>query len=138
MCVCVCLCTWPYLGVVPQQWFMKCQIRFMSTLLQDNLFHYQNFLPPSPPPSLPPLPPSFSTPLPISLSLLQPFGVQDNLKECRVMKKDKIELVAVRAITQISRHPKQPYSFTLKFKGSKRIILNCDNEYVIACTFVSF
>ena len=63
-----------------------------------------------------------------SLPLSSPS--QDNLKESKVMKKDKIELLTVRSITQLTRHPKQPHSFTLKFKGSKRIILNCDTELV--------
>ena len=51
---------------------------------------------------------------------------KDNLKETKVMKREKIELLTVRAITQIGRHPKQPHSFALKLKGAKKIVLNCD------------
>ena len=88
------------------------------------------FLIPPPPPPPPPLSSLSSLPLPLSSLPLPLSSLQDNLKESRVMKKDKIELLTVRSITQLTRHPKQPHSFTLKFKGSKRIILNCDTELV--------
>ena len=73
-------------------------------------------------PSLPLLPPSL--PSPPSLS----SNPQDNLKETKVMKREKIELLTVRAITQVTCHPKQPHSFGLKFKGAKKIVMNCDSE----------
>ena len=63
----------------------------------------------------------------ILLSLSLPH-FQDNLKETRVMKREKIELLTVKGITQVTRHPKQPHSFALKFKGAKKIVLNCDSE----------
>ena len=52
---------------------------------------------------------------------------QDNRRESRVMKREKIELYHVREITRMMDHPKHPHCFTLKFKGSKRVLLNADN-----------
>ncbi len=53
---------------------------------------------------------------------------QDNRKERVIMKKDKIELGAVRCVTRMCNHPKHPHSFTLQLKGSKRLILNADSQ----------
>lgn len=44
------------------------------------------------------------------------------------MRREKVELLAVRGVTQVTRHPKQPHSFTLRFKGAKKVIFNCDTE----------
>ena len=73
----------------------------------------------------PSLPPSLSLSLSLPPSLPLP---QDNRKESRVMKREKIELWYVRQITCILQHPKQPHCLTLRFKGTKRILLNADTE----------
>ena len=55
---------------------------------------------------------------------------QDNRKEVRVMKKEKLELFAVKEVTRMLGHPKHPHCFTMKSKGNKRVLLNADTKYV--------
>ena len=54
---------------------------------------------------------------------------QDNRKETRVMKREKIDLFYTKAITRMMDHPKHPHCFTLKFKGSKCLLFNLDTEH---------
>ena len=53
---------------------------------------------------------------------------QDNRRETRVMKREKIDLFYTKAITRMMDHPKHPHCFALKFKGSKCLLLNVDTE----------
>ena len=52
----------------------------------------------------------------------------DNRKEKSVMKREKIDLGSVRGISRLFNHPKHPHSFSLKLKGSRKLILNADSE----------
>ncbi len=53
---------------------------------------------------------------------------QDNRKETKVLKKDKIEVHVIREVAKVIDHPKHPYAISLKCKGSKRLLLHCDKE----------
>lgn len=54
---------------------------------------------------------------------------QDNRKENKVMRKEKVELIGVLEVTRMVGHPKYPHGFALKYKGSKRMLLNADTEH---------
>ncbi|XP_019855382.1 PREDICTED: tyrosine-protein kinase Abl-like [Amphimedon queenslandica] len=54
---------------------------------------------------------------------------QDNRKEVRVLKRDKVDLLSVREITKIFGHPKHANCFTLKNKGKRnRFLFDCDSN----------
>ena len=60
---------------------------------------------------------------------------QDQHKETRVLRREKVELLMVRAITRLLQHPKHPHCFTLKLKGRRnRFLFNCDTRYVSIAT----
>ena len=46
----------------------------------------------------------------------------------QVMRKEKVELIGVLEVTRMVGHPKYPHGFALKYKGSKRMLLNADTE----------
>lgn len=54
---------------------------------------------------------------------------QDNHKETRVLRRDKVELLNVRGLTKLSNHPKHSHCFTLKMKGKRnRFLFDCDDR----------
>ena len=48
----------------------------------------------------------------------------------QVMRKEKVELMGVQEVTIMVGHPRYPHGFALKYKSSKRMLLNADTEYV--------
>ena len=56
---------------------------------------------------------------------------QDNHKELRVLRREKIELLTVRMVTRILDNPKHSNCFTLKIKGKRnRTLFDCDSKWV--------
>ena len=59
---------------------------------------------------------------------------QDNRKENRVLKRDKVDLLSTREITKLFGHPKHGHCFTLKMKGKRnRFLFDCDSKSVKLC-----
>jgi hypothetical protein len=54
---------------------------------------------------------------------------QDNHKQTRVLRRDKVELFNIRGITKLFGHPKHANCFTIKIKGKRnRLLFNCDQS----------
>ena len=54
---------------------------------------------------------------------------QDNHKELRVLRREKIELLTVRMVTRMLDNPKHSNCFTLKIKGKRnRTLFDCDSN----------
>lgn len=53
---------------------------------------------------------------------------QDNRKETKVLRREKIEVHIIREIAKVIDHPKHPFAISLKCKGSKRLLLHYDQE----------
>ena len=59
---------------------------------------------------------------------------QDNRKENRVLKRDKVDLLSTRELTKLFGHPKHGHCFTLKMKGKRnRFLFDCDSKSVKLC-----